>query len=76
MENKMILSDREKEIVRLVAKGFRDSQIAEQLFIGEPTVHNHLLDIFEKLGVSDQLELALYVIHGGIIISESNRRQS
>jgi DNA-binding NarL/FixJ family response regulator len=60
---KPLLSDREKEIVQLVAQGFRDKEIGEKLFISEQTVKNHLHNIFDKLGVSDRLELALYAIH-------------
>jgi len=60
---KPLLSDREKEIVQLVAQGFRNKEIGEKLFISEQTVKNHLHNIFDKLGVSDRLELALYAIH-------------
>jgi len=60
---KTLLSDREKEIVQLVAQGFRNKEIGEKLFISEQTVKNHLHNIFDKLGVSDRLELALYAIH-------------
>jgi DNA-binding NarL/FixJ family response regulator len=60
---KPLVSDREKEIVQLVAQGFRNKEIGEKLFISEQTVKNHLHNIFDKLGVSDRLELALYAIH-------------
>ena len=60
---KPLLSDREKEIVHLVAQGFRNREIGEKLFISEQTVKNHLHNIFDKLGMSDRLELALYAIH-------------
>jgi two-component system, NarL family, nitrate/nitrite response regulator NarL len=65
--DKPLLSDREKEIVQLVAQGFRNREIGEKLFISEQTVKNHLHNIFDKLGVSDRLELALYAIHHRII---------
>ena len=64
---KPLLSDREKEIVQHVAQGFRNREIGEKLFISEQTVKNHLHNIFDKLGVSDRLELALYAIHHRII---------
>lgn len=57
------LSQREREIVALVAQGFKNKEIAERMFISEQTVKNHLHNIFDKLGVSDRLELALYAIH-------------
>ncbi len=59
------LSQREREIVALVAQGFKNKEIAEKIFISEQTVKNHLHNIFDKLGVSDRLELALYAIHKG-----------
>ena len=65
--DKPLLSDREKEIVQLVAQGFRNKEIGEKLFISEQTVKNHLHNIFDKLGVSDRLELALYAIHHRLI---------
>jgi DNA-binding NarL/FixJ family response regulator len=64
---KPLLSDREREIVQLVAQGFRNREIGEKLFISEQTVKNHLHNIFDKLGVSDRLELALYALHHRII---------
>jgi DNA-binding NarL/FixJ family response regulator len=57
------LSTREREIVVLVAQGFKNKEMAERMFISEQTVKNHLHNIFDKLGVSDRLELALYAIH-------------
>jgi DNA-binding NarL/FixJ family response regulator len=53
------LSLREGEIVNLVAQGFKNKDIAEKMFITEQTVKNHLHNIFDKLNVSDRLELAL-----------------
>ena len=64
---KPLLSDREKGIVQLVAQGFHNREIGEKLFISEQTVKNHLHNIFDKLGVSDRLELALYAVHHRLI---------
>ena len=44
-----------------------DKEIVEKLFISEQTVKNHLHNIFDKLGLSDRLELALYAIHHRLI---------
>jgi two-component system nitrate/nitrite response regulator NarL len=63
------LSQREREIVQLVAQGFKNKEMAEKMFISEQTVKNHLHNIFDKLGVSDRLELALYAIHKGLHIN-------
>jgi DNA-binding NarL/FixJ family response regulator len=60
------LSTREREIVQLVAQGYKNKEMAEKMFISEQTVKNHLHNIFDKLGVSDRLELALYAIHKGL----------
>ena len=61
------LSQRECEIVALVAQGYKNKEMAEKMFISEQTVKNHLHNIFDKLGVSDRLELALYAIHKGLL---------
>ena len=50
----------------LVAQGFKNKEMAEKMFISEQTVKNHLHNIFDKLGVSDRLELALYAIHNNL----------
>src|ERR1700758_5436507 len=60
------LSQREREIVVLVAQGFKNKEMAEKMFISEQTEKNHLHNIFDKLGVSDRLELALYAIHNNL----------
>jgi two-component system nitrate/nitrite response regulator NarL len=64
---KPVLSDREMEIVHLVAQGFGNREIGEKLFISEQTVKNHVHNIFDKLGLSARLELALYAIHHRLI---------
>jgi DNA-binding NarL/FixJ family response regulator len=57
------LTRKESEVVRMVAQGLRNREIASRMFISEQTVKNHLRAIFEKLHVGDRLELALYAIH-------------
>jgi DNA-binding NarL/FixJ family response regulator len=64
------LSQREREIVALVAQGFKNKEMAEKMFISEQTVKNHLHNIFDKLGVSDRLELALYAIHNNLHVGK------
>ncbi len=54
------LTDREREVVKLICEGLKTKQIAERLFISEKTVSNHLASIYDKLGVSDRLDLAIY----------------
>ena len=51
---------RELEVVRMVAKGHRNKEIADALHISEGTVKAHLRTIFEKLHVSSRMKLSLY----------------
>jgi DNA-binding NarL/FixJ family response regulator len=65
-KNRKELSDRELEVVALLAEGHRNKEIASKLFISEQTVKTHLTNIFQKLEVTDRLELALYAIRNGL----------
>lgn len=60
------LSQREYDILKLVASGFSNKIIANQLFISEKTVKNHLTQIFRKLGVNDRVQATLFAIKHGI----------
>jgi DNA-binding NarL/FixJ family response regulator len=55
-----LLTSREGEIVRLVEDGLTNRQISKELGLSEHTVRNNLFRIFDKLGVSTRVELALY----------------
>ncbi|HLK11637.1 MAG TPA: response regulator transcription factor [Candidatus Binatia bacterium] len=61
------LTRREREIVRHVALGLRNAEVAERLCISEVTVKTHLNNVFQKLGVRDRVELALYAVRMGLI---------
>ncbi|HYP26344.1 MAG TPA: response regulator transcription factor [Blastocatellia bacterium] len=54
------LSEREHQVIALVAKGFKNQQIAAQLSISEATVRHHLTSIYQKLDVADRSELIVY----------------
>src|SRR6476646_3081818 len=54
------LTDREREVIGLIAEGLKNKQIGQRLFISETTVTHHLTSIFSKLEVSDRLELVIY----------------
>ena len=61
------LTPREREIVRNVALGLRNAEVAKRLFISEDTVKTHLNNVFQKLGVRDRVQLTLYAIRMGMI---------
>jgi DNA-binding NarL/FixJ family response regulator len=61
------LTPREREIIRHVARGLRNAEVAQKLFITEQTVKTHLNNIFQKLGVRDRVELTLYAVRTGIV---------
>jgi DNA-binding NarL/FixJ family response regulator len=56
------LTRREESVVRLVVQGMVNREIAEQLRLSEHTIKNYLFRIFDKLGVSNRVELALYAV--------------
>lgn len=60
------LTKREREVVTLVGEGLRNKQIAEKLFISETTVRHHITSIFNKLGVSNRLNLVMYAYQHGL----------
>jgi Response regulator containing a CheY-like receiver domain and an HTH DNA-binding domain len=62
-----MLTEREREIISLLAEGLRNKQIGERLFISEITVRHHLTSIFNKLAVSDRVELLIYAYRNGIV---------
>jgi two-component system, NarL family, nitrate/nitrite response regulator NarL len=57
------LTARELEITGAVVAGFRNREIAEKLSLSEDTVKHHLSNIFDKVGASNRLELALFAVH-------------
>lgn len=62
-QKKFGLTPRELEIVSAVVAGFSNKEIAEYFKISEDTVKHHLSNIFDKLGVSTRLELALFAVN-------------
>ena len=60
------LTTREREIVRNVAIGSKNAEIAQKLSISELTVKTHLNNIFQKLGVRDRVGLTLYALRVGL----------
>jgi DNA-binding NarL/FixJ family response regulator len=56
------LTDREMEVLKLVAKGMNNRDIAKQLFISENTVKNHIRNILEKLQLHSRMEAVVYAV--------------
>jgi DNA-binding NarL/FixJ family response regulator len=57
-----LLSEREHQVVAMVAEGMTNREISKELHISEHTVKNHIFRIFDKLGISSRVELLLYVL--------------
>ena len=57
------LTARERQIVSAVVNAYQNKEIAEKFAISEKTVKHHLTNIFNKVGVSNRLELALFAVH-------------
>ena len=67
------LSDRELEVLRLVARGLTNQEIADTLIIGERTVGNHISSILSKLHLANRTQAALYALREGIATLEETR---
>jgi two-component system NarL family response regulator len=61
------LSDRQLEILRLVARGVDNQSIASELFLSEHTVKNHVSSIFEKLQVQNRVQAAVRAVRVGLV---------
>jgi DNA-binding NarL/FixJ family response regulator len=60
------LTERELEVLRLIAKGLSNTDIADRLFLSEGTVRNHVSAILAKLGVADRTQAAVIAIQHGL----------
>ncbi|MFD0559337.1 LuxR family two component transcriptional regulator [Stackebrandtia endophytica] len=60
------LTDRERQVLSLVAAGLSNRQISTRLTVAEKTVKTHLSSIFRKLGVTDRTQAALYAVRHGL----------
>lgn len=60
------LTARERDVIALIGEGMKNKRIADRLFLSEPTVRRYLGMIFDKLEVSDRLELAVYAFQHGL----------
>ena len=70
------LSPKEMSIITCITQGKRNKEIAFQLGTTEQVIKNYLRKIYDKLGVSDRLELALYCLHNKIIQADADEEQA
>jgi two-component system, NarL family, response regulator LiaR len=61
------LSERERDVLRLLATGLSNAEIAETLFLSDGTVKNYVSVIFSKLGVADRTQAAILAIRAGLV---------
>jgi DNA-binding NarL/FixJ family response regulator len=66
-ESPETLTEREVDVLRLLAEGYANKEIARDLGIGEKTVKTHVSNILAKLGVQSRTQAALYAVHIGLV---------
>lgn len=66
IKNTEILTNREIDVLKLIAEGLFNKEIAFRLNISEKTVKNHVSNIFKKIGVSDRTQAAVYAIKSNL----------
>jgi NarL family two-component system response regulator LiaR len=66
------LTNREMEVLRLIANGSSNSEIAEQLIISEHTVKGHVSNILSKLHLADRTQAAVYAWQKGVVRRDKN----
>ncbi len=65
------LTEREREVLALIARGYTNKQIAEALYVSEKTARNHVSHILEKLGLSRRSEAAAYAVEHKMVPPKS-----
>ena len=75
-ESPEALTERETEVLELIARGKTNNQIARELFIGEATVKSHVHSILSKLNVSSRTQAALYAVNAGLVSADELGEES
>jgi DNA-binding NarL/FixJ family response regulator len=66
------LTERETAILRAMATGASNAEIAAQLYLGESTVKTHVTHVLAKLGVRDRLQAVVYAYENGVVRAGEN----
>jgi DNA-binding NarL/FixJ family response regulator len=66
-EDERVVTKREEEVLQLIADGCSTPEVAEQLFISQKTVKNHLASIYQKLDARDRTQAVLQAVRMGIV---------
>ncbi len=61
------LTARERDVLKLIAKGYSNAEIAKKLFISPHTVKNHVSNIYRKMGMDDRTQVALMALRLGLV---------